>query len=141
MSVGQYPTPRSSSHSSEPDGPGIASISPTGTNICGYNLQQLPNEYASVIVKPMVDNGATYGADSGSAVLRWKFTYTGLSATQAAVLDTHFASAKNQLLGFAFRDPRTDTMYSDVHYESYEYPPHTFYQSQSRIVTLVKRPA
>lgn len=136
MSVAQYPTPYSAAHSSEPDGPG-----PGGTSPCGYILQRLPDEYGSVIVKEMTDKGATYGADTTNIVMRWQFTYTGLSAAQAAVLDGHRAAALDKLLGFNFRDPRTGTLYSNVHYDDYQYPAHVSYQSQSRIVTLIKRPA
>lgn len=136
MSVAQYPTPLNSAHLTEPDGPG-----PGGTSLCGFKLERLVNEYPSVIVKLMVDGGATYGADSATAVARWRLTYTGMTAAQAAVLDAHHDSARHNLLGFDFRDPRTGTLYSDVHYESYEYPGHTLYSVQSRVVTLAKRPA
>jgi len=91
----------------------------------------------------MVDGGGTHGADTTNAVREWVIIYTGLTSTQAAVLDAHYESAKNDLLGFNFRTPATrgDTLYSDVHYLSYEYPPHEFFQAQSRTVHLIKRPA
>lgn len=136
MAVSQYPTPLSAAHPSEPDGPG-----PGGSSLCGYVLQQLPDEYPGLIEKVMIDGGSTRGGDTTNKVLRWRFTYTGLRATQAAVLDAHRAEAVDALLGFTFRDPRTGTSYSDVHYESYEYPAHQQYDVQTRIVTLVKRPA
>lgn len=136
MAVSQYPTPFSAAHPSEPDGPG-----PGGASLCGYNLQRLPDEYLGIVVKTMVDGGAVYGADSTNVLKRWRFSYTGLSSTQAGVLDDHRAEAKDRLLGFVFRDPRTGTSYSDVHYEEFEYPAHEQYNNQTRIVTLVKRPA
>lgn len=135
MAVSQYPTPTNLDFPLEPVGPG------PGASPCGYNLQRLKDEYGSVVVKEMVDLGATYGADTTNVVIRWRFTYTGLGSAQSAVLDSHNAEAKDQLLGFNFRDPRTDALYSDVHYEGYEAPEHEWYQLQSRVVTLVKRPA
>jgi len=136
MAVSQYPTPLYASQPSEPDGPG-----PGGSSPCGYKLQRLPDTYPGLVVKEMTDGGATYGGDTTNTIKRWRFTYTGLSTAQALVLDTHRAEAKDTLLGFTFRDPRTGTSYSDVHYESFEYPEHSYYPVQSRIVTLIKRPA
>jgi|SRR5215831_866111 len=106
-------------------------------------LLQLANEYRSVVVKEMVDGGATYGADTTNAVMKWQFDYDGLTASQAATLDAHFASAYGSLLGFNFTDPRTSTLYTDVHYDPSNgfVADHAKTFSQSRKVILVKRPA
>ena len=138
MPPSQYPTPFNSAHPGEPAGPG-----PWGTSPCGFIFHEHELEYPSNIVKTMDDGGATYGASSTNAVRRWVISYTGLDPTQAGVLDAHYASAFGSLLGFSFRVPlsRGDTLYTDVHYESYQYPQHEKYPVQSRIVTLTKRPA
>lgn len=135
MSVAQYPTPYNPSHTGEPAGPG-----PGGSSLCGYKLQRLKDEYPSIVVKEMDAGNASYGATNVSPVMRWQFTYTGLTAAQAAVLDAHYAAAFERFLGFQFRDPRTGTLYTDVHYDAYEYPAHEQYNNQTRIVTLIKRP-
>lgn len=135
MSLGQFPAPYNPLHTGDPAGPG-----PRGTSPCGFIMQQLPDEYPGLIEKVMLDGGATYGADTTNTIKRWQFTYTGLNQAQAAVLDTHRADAKGRLLGFSFRDWRTDTLYTDCHYESYEYPQHQNLDNQSRILTLIKRP-
>src|SRR5262249_46301625 len=103
-------------------------------------LLQIAEEYASVTVKTMVDQGATYGADSSNKVRKWEIIYDGLTAAQAATLDTHYKSAVGQLLGFDFTDPQTTTLYTDTHYLEYSRD-HSKVWSQSRKVTLIKRPA
>jgi hypothetical protein len=137
MAIGQYPL-YNPSHSGEVSGP-----SAWGTSVCGFVFHPLPLEYRSNVFKEMVDGGGTYGADTTNAVRTWRIVYTGLSVAQAAVLDAHYESAKNNLLGFNFRVPasRGDTLYSDVHYLAYEYPQHEQVDNQTRTVTLVKRPA
>lgn len=63
-----------------------------------------------------------------------------------AQMDAHYAEAKAQLLPFDFRMWRsgladTGTLYSAVHYESYEYPAHderNGIDRQERHIVLVK---
>ena len=101
---------------------------------------QLPNQYPSVMVKEMDDGGATYGASSSNKVIAWEITYDGLTDSQAATIDTHHDSAIDKLLGFGFTDPRTSTVYTDVHYREFDRN-HTKIWSHSRRVVLEKRPA
>lgn len=125
----QYPTPAKATHPSEPAGPQY------------LKLQALAPEYPGITVHEFKDGGANYGASSVNPVLRWDFLYDGLGLVDAAVLDSHFASADGILFGFAFRDPQTDTLYSDVHYETFERDhgqPGTWIQS--RHIVLIKRP-
>jgi hypothetical protein len=140
LSVSNYPTPYNPSHTGEPAGPG-----PRGTSPCGYILQELPPEYPGMVEKVMVDGGSTRGADTTNKVRRFLLIYTGLTSAQAKVLDDHRAEANDTLLGFSFRYYRPsmsiDELLSDVHYQSFEYPPHQSYNDQSRTVTLIKRPA
>lgn len=139
MSIAQYPTPFNPDHVAEPAGPG-----PRGTSPCGYVLQELRAEYPGLITKQMVDGGATYGADTTNKIRRFLLTYTGMTATQAKVLDDHRALAFDGLLGFNFRYYRpsmsVDELLLDVHYETYDYPQHQLYDNQSRTITLIKRP-
>lgn len=131
MAVSQFPSPTSHTvHAGDPTGPPCQKITP------------LKTERPSNVFKEMVDGGGTYGADSANKVLRWELIFGGLTIAQAAQLDTHNDDAKDTLLGFSWRDPRTDTLYTDVHYESYERDHSRLYSnSQSRKMVLVKRPA
>lgn len=104
-------------------------------------FQQLPDEYPGNIIKQMTI-GVTRGADSTSRIRRWVLHTRGTRA-QMAQLDAHYAEAKSQLLPFEFRMWRsgladTGTLYTAVHYESYEYPAHGQIDNQERHITLVK---
>jgi hypothetical protein len=129
MPVAQYPTPPNPAHVGETNGPQY------------LKLLQLPDEYPGITVKQMADGGATYGAETTNVIHRWEITYGGLSAAMASSLDAHRASANDKLLGFTFRDPRTDYPYTDVHYDDGYQADHTKVWSQSRVVRLIKRPA
>lgn len=130
MAVAQFPSPSNYTvHVGDPTGPPCLKI------------RQLKPERPSVIFKEMVDGGGTYGANSTTKVLRWELTFGGLTTTQAAQLDDHNDSAYDTLLGFSWRDPRTDTLHTDTHYESYDRDHSGQYgNSQSRSMILVKRP-
>lgn len=106
MSVAIYPTPPNSLHVGETTGPPY------------LKLLDHPPDYPSNTMHEFKDGGASYGAANTNAVLRFEFEYDGLTSAQAAVLDAHVASAKGILTGFTFRHPRTDVLYSDVHYEN-----------------------
>lgn len=99
-------------------------------------LLQLPDEYPGVVVKQMM-TGATRGADSTARIRRWQLEYDGLTSTVADSLVTHKDSAKFNLLGFGFTDPRTGTVYTNVHYESFEID-HVTTWSHKVTVVLVK---
>jgi len=128
MSVSQFPTPASVAHPAEPSGPYY------------LKLLQLPDEYAGIVVKVMVDGGATYGGDTTNVIRRWRLEYNGLTSTQLGVLTAHFTEALGILLGFNFRDPRSDTLFTDVHYEGEIQIDHTKTRSNSCNLTLIKRP-
>ena len=105
-------------------------------------MQRLPDKYPGVIVKEMMI-GATRGADSTARVRTWVLRLQGLTAVAAKQYDDHYAEAKDGLLPFEFRQWRaneddTGTLYSGVHYLSYEKPAHAQIDSQERIITLVK---
>lgn len=132
MSVSRFPTDNrfASLYSGDVAGPQVDSF------------QQLKDEYPGVVVKKMMV-GATRGADSTSRIRRWVLHLQGLSRAQAKQHDDHLAAAKDGLLPFEFRQWRTGmddsgTLYSGVHYESYEKPPYTKVDLQERIITLVK---
>ena len=134
MPVSNFPIP-ATSHGGEPVGPTY------------LKLQPLDDEYPGIIFKQMVDGGGTYGADTTNKVRRFQLTYDGLSAAEAAILDAHRAEAFDTLLGFNFRYWRAsgfsvshDELISDVHYESYASDHNLYDQTQSRVITIVKRP-
>lgn len=105
-------------------------------------FQQLKDEYPGVVVKQMM-TGATRGADSTARIRRWVLHYKGLTRTQAAQLDAHYAEAKERLLPFSFRQWRTGvadvgTLYTNVYYESFDAPEHNKIDAQERRTVLVK---
>lgn len=107
-------------------------------------FQRLPDQYPGVVVKPMM-TGATRGADSTARIRTWVLHYKGLTRAQAKQLDDHLAEAKEQLLGFSFRQWRTGeddsgTLYSNAHYAAYEasHPDVNGIDRQERIITIVK---
>ena len=107
-------------------------------------LQDLPIEYAGVVIRTFKDGGSSFGAETTNGVLRWDLFYDGLTPTEAGVFDTHMQTAFFNLLPFSFKHPRTGTTYTDCHYETFEYPAHAVqngYHSQQRHIVLVKRPA
>lgn len=131
MAVAQYPTP-------DIGGPPIAIF------------QQLPDEATGLLVRTFKDGGNSVAAESLAVELRWDLLYQDgvgyLTPTEAAMLDSHVRSsvfsAKESfsLYGFNFRDPRSHILYTDVHYEVFEYPQHKKIKYTARHVVLVKRP-
>ena len=134
MAVSNFPIPPNSAHPSEPAGAQF------------LKQQELPVEYPGIIFKQMIDGGGTYGADTTNSVRRFTLTYDGLTAAQAAVFDAHYAEALGTLLGFNFRYYRTgasvnhDELISDCHYESFTSDHNLYDKTQSRTITIVKRP-
>lgn len=93
------------------------------------------------------DDGALGTAlrSGGVGTQRWYMFYDGLFAVQAAILDSHLASAKLQegqpsAYTFNFRDPDSGTLYSGVRYERYDRPVHKNKDLLTRTVILVKFP-
>jgi hypothetical protein len=128
MPVSQFPTPLDPANPSEPDGP------------IYLLLQDYAPEYPSVIVHIFKDGGASYGLPNPFALFRWELFYDGHTAAAIETLDNHWVEAQGLFGGFNFRHPRTGTLYSDVHYESYERSSHTKFDIQSRRIVLIKRP-
>jgi len=130
MPPAQYPTPFKAAFPSEPAGPMYV------------KLLDLAIEYPGAVVKLFKDGGASIGLSNANGVLRFEFTYDGLTLAEAATLDGHVASAIFEFYGFQFRHPRTGTLYNDVHYEIYEpdHPVPNGMSQQSRHIILIKRP-
>ena len=123
----QFPTRPNPSFPTEPAGPPHV------------KLRDLPLEYP-VTVKTMKDGGATYGMPNPYAIRRWELTYQGLTAAEAATLVSHFDDAQGPYEGFDFRHPRTDVLYTDCHYDSFERD-HEKVWINSFTIVIVKRPA
>lgn len=109
---------------------------PAGGGPQYLKLLQLADEYPGLVTKRMM-TGSTRGADSTARIRRWQLEYDGLTSTLADSLVTHKDSAKFQLLGFGFTDPRTATVYTNVHYEEFTID-HTKTWSHKVTVVLVK---
>src|SRR5207302_4699761 len=105
MPVSQYPT-------EDIGGPKIALI------------QKLPVTFPGATSKEFKDGGASYGLSNANGLQKWLILHQGLTTAEAATLDNHNASANGIYGGFTFKDPRTGVTYTDVHYETYEYPQH-----------------
>lgn len=128
MPVSQYPTPFNAAHPAEPAGPIVAVV------------QSIPPDYRGTIVKEFKDGGANIGMSTENATLRFLLFYHGLFAAEVETLDNHWVEALGIAEGFNFRHPRTDILYTDVHYESFEYPEHRKIYMQQRRIILIKRP-
>lgn len=106
---------------------------------------QLPETF-NVLSTEFDDLGRdTALSNGGNGVKRWYLFYDGLTAAQAALLDSHMYSAKLNgdglsAYGFNFRDRDTTTLYSNVHYQSFERPAHKNKDIQTRTIVLVKFP-
>lgn len=134
MPVSNFPIP-ATTHGGEPVGAQY------------LKLIELPPEYPGIVFKQMVDGGGTYGADTANSVRRFTLTYDGLSAAEAKVFDDHRAEAFDTLLPFSFRYWRSsafsvshDELLTNCHYESYTSDHNLYDQTQSRVITIVKRP-
>jgi hypothetical protein len=89
-----------------------------------------------------IDTALQHG---GNGIKRWFLFYEGMTAVQAALLDSHMYSAKLDENGlsaftFSFRDRDTTTLYTGVRYQKYERPAHKHKDIQTRTVILVKFP-
>ncbi|OLE52130.1 MAG: hypothetical protein AUG51_19425 [Acidobacteria bacterium 13_1_20CM_3_53_8] len=103
--VNQYPTPV---FFGGPGGPFWKSF-----------LYQGP-EYKVTVSAPYEDGARDRNLDSTTGVHRWKITYAGLHEDEQAQLDNHNNSAYGEAYGFNFYDHRTNTLWTNVHYESYK---------------------
>lgn len=118
----------------------------SGSNPAPLFFEMLQEEF--VVSRTIYDdNGADYKLQAGgSGKKTWTFKYDGLTAAQAAILDSHLASAyyspdDGSALGFNFRDYRTGTLYSNCHYAPGGYKiSHVKIWSNGREVTIEKRP-
>lgn len=132
MSVSNFPIPANSAHPAEPVGPQWA------------KLEELKSEYPSIVVKEMVDGGATYGADTTNKIRRFKLNYEGLSYANFAILSAHRTEALDTFLDYSFRHYRTsppmDELITGAHYESFTFD-HTKTWIYSCEIVIIKRPA
>lgn len=94
------------------------------------------------------DGGVAAALQYGGVGVRvWRFSYKGLTLAQAALLDSHFASAKwledegisAETFNFRERSDIGTTLYSGVRYTKYEVS-HTKIWIQHREVELTKYP-
>lgn len=127
MPTPQFPTPPKAAFPAEPAGPPY------------LYLVDVPQEFFGT-TKEFKDGGANYALPNSSGVIRFDFTYNGLTQAMVAPLDTHYNAVHGIAEGFQFRHPRTGVLYNDVHYEVYEYPGHEWLHVQSRHIILIKRP-
>lgn len=92
------------------------------------------------------DGGRDFALRSGgTGIQRWYLFYDGMTAAEAAILDSWIETVRlgpDGLAAYAstFRDPDTAILYSGVRVESYDRPVHKLKAVQTRTVTLVKFP-
>lgn len=126
----------------------------SGSNPIPAFFEQQPEEF--VVGRTIYDdNGADYKLQhGGSGVKRWIIRYDGLTATEAAILDSHVASTfysaeEGSAIGFNFRhhvpnDAWTSaagTLYTAVHYSPGGYrKSHIKADVCAREILLEKRP-
>ncbi len=94
------------------------------------------------------DDGASFLERAPAPVRRWVLKYTGLTETEAKVLDDFLDTVKLSI-GFNWTEPRDYPMTGasgnaytsqEIFIEKFERPDHQQLWNQSRNVTLIKRP-
>jgi hypothetical protein len=129
MALAEYPTP--SVNSSYPD------------PLVSYKM---PDKFQ--VDSTTFDDGGVDTAlrSGGNGIQRWYLFYDGLTAVQAAILDSHMATAKlpegdgPSAFSFNYRDVDSAILYSGVRYQSYDRPIHKNKDIMQRTVLLVKYP-
>lgn len=128
MPVSQFPTRYNPDY---PDDP---------VSLTHLILVDHPPEWPAASIKTFKDGGATYSLQNTNYVLRWELSYDALTREDAEVLDNHYLEAQSIFGSFSFRHPRRGVLFTNVHYESFEYPAHEHVDCQSRHIVLIKRP-
>lgn len=100
---------------------------------------QLAPSYAVSKSPEFQDGSCDYNLDAETPTRRWRLSYKTATQAEATILDNHHASAFHDALGFDFTDPNDGTLYSDVHYASYERS-HEKRRVQVREIELVRYP-
>lgn len=114
--------------------------SPYGPFPVRFHSEVSEKQYKSEVYE-YADGNADYLLWADVKTIIFYLEYEILTEADAATLDAHLASARGQHLGFSFYDWRASTMYTDVHYLSYQRPPHKKKWIQSRSIQLIKRGA
>lgn len=87
------------------------------------------------------DGGASYVLFNDSAPIIFLFEYAGnLLVEEAMPLDEHYEFAAGQVFGFTLTNPRTDQVFTNVHYLEDE-DDHSKTWMQQRTNRLIWRPA
>jgi hypothetical protein len=100
-------------------------------------LQDLPLDYAGAHFGEMADGAGPYGLSTPNFLRRFSLSYEGLTQIKSDEISEHHREVYNEAGGFKFHHPRTNTLYDDVHYESFEYPQHSKLYVQERHLILV----
>lgn len=87
------------------------------------------------------DSSASVVMRNDSGPIRWTIRYDGLTAAQAATLDAHLNDAGGEAFGFSLTNPRTLTVYTNVHYDGEYGEDHTKTWSNSREIHLIQYPS
>lgn len=119
----------------------------SGSNPRPLDFTPLPEKFSGG--KRVYDDGGVDASlqHGGSGVRVWRLSYRGLTIAQAAILDSHFASAKwleaegmsAETFNFRERSDIGTTLYAGVRYQKYEVS-HSKTWIQNREVELVKFP-
>lgn len=129
MALAEFPTPSVSSGNPDP--------------LVSYKLLDKFQVDTSTFDDGAVDTALRSG---GAGTQRWYLFYDGLTAVQAAILDSHVATAKlpegdgPSAHAFSYRDVDSGTLYGSVRYQSYDRPIHKQKDIQTRTVYLIKYP-
>lgn len=112
-----------------------------GPRTARYEVEEI--EYPTDIGTPYKDGGTDYNLKADTVTRRFTLDYKTkgfVTETEAAILDAHWEQAKGRTYGFDFYDKKSGTVYTDVHYESFEKGHGEKHIIQFRMVKLIKRP-
>ena len=121
------------------------SLAASSSNPRPLIFYKMPNVYQTAFTE-YDDGGRDFALQhGGTGIQRWYISYDGLTAVEAAILDSHAESAKLGPDGFSaytfgFTDRDTSVVYTGVRYQSYERPAHKNKDIQSRTIVLVRFP-
>lgn len=85
------------------------------------------------------DGGSSYVLANDVAPIIFLFEYDGLEEDLIAPIDAHRADAFGSAFGFGFTNPRTDQVFTNVHYLDWS-EDHRKTWNNSRTVRLIWRP-
>lgn len=123
---GAYPIPSGGTGSNGPQYTKFRQFSPSYDDVTDEHIYE--------------DGGASFVTFNDDAPIIFLFEYAGnLLEEDAQILDEHYANAGGKAYGFILTNPRTDEVFTNVHYLEHR-DDHEKTWTQSRFNKLIWRP-